>query len=153
MGTQEQLTQLREDASAVRGGEAAEIRPSQKFEDKRFEGPGSSSSPETPSLSSASSRARQSAFSATLSFVCFNVLRRRATLARARASSSSATDRSDSSLLRVRSRDSHDTPTHGRPRRTHSAHLGWFSIFTQRIERLEQWRQAVDTGSPSLLMD
>jgi len=88
------------------------IRLSQKFKNKRFKELELFLSLETSSLSSASSQARQSAFSATLSFICFNVLQRQMTLARAHVSSFSVTDRLNLSLLCVQLRDSYNTLTH-----------------------------------------
>lgn len=116
----------------------------QEPEGSSIEGESASSS-KTPSLSSRSSWARHHVFSATLVFVYFSIFRKRVTFARIRDISSSARSRSDSSFSWVFSRVSHDVPTQGRPRRTHSAHLGWSSMIKQETARSQHRTQAVMT--------
>ena len=103
-----------------------------------------------PSLSSASSCARQRDFLSWRFRLWRRVFRSREIFATRRSCSSSAASNSDSNLLDERFRDSNERLTQGRPRRTHSAHLGRFSIATQRRPREAQRSQGKRMMDPFL---
>ena len=97
----------------------------------------------TLSLSSINSRVRQRDFSVFFDFICFNVLWRRFTRVRIRENFSSVNENSNFNFSCVRFRFFHETSTQKRSRRTHSTHLKWFFMITQKINSSKQRRQIV----------
>jgi hypothetical protein len=106
----------------------------------------------TFSLSFVNSRVKQKVFFAIFNFVCFKVFRNLATFARILKNSFFAIFKSNSSFSRIRFKLFHDASTHERSRRTHSANLKWFFIFTQIIKSIQQKRQTTTIDSSSFIM-
>ena len=91
-------------------------------------------------LSSINSRVKQKDFSVFFDFVYFNVLRRRFTRVKTWKSFFSINKNLNFNFFCVRFKFFHETSTQKRSRRTHSTHLKWFFIITQKINSSKQRR-------------
>ena len=131
---------------------AKKIKNCQKSSDRLSKKMNRFLSLDTSLLSSVSFWAKHADFSAILNLIYFNVFFNRVNLIKARASSSSTTIILDFSLSRARSRFFHDASTQKRPRRTHSAYFGCFSIIIQKRNNKKQFTQTTETESSFLIM-
>ena len=89
-------------------------------------------------LSLINSWIKQRDFSVFFYFVCFNVLRRRFTRVRIWKSSSSINKNLNFNFSCVHFKFFHETSTQRRSRRSHSTHLKWFFIMTQKMNSSKQ---------------